>query len=108
MRLALWISVLTIAGCATASKINKISIGMNKTEVIEVMGDPISISAIAGVEYLNYALSETNDQRHWGVTTPYYVRLVGGKVEAYGRLGDFARDKEKTINLNVKTSAETP
>ncbi len=80
---------------------------MTKDEVFRVMGNPISVSAQAGLEYLNYALSEPRDDafRGWTrayyvrpvtvKTTPYYVRLINGRVESYGRTGDFASTKTR-------------
>lgn len=100
------LSIVLLAGCATAHKMNQISIGMTKQQVIEALGQPVSTSAKPGIEYLNYRFSETNDPRLYGYTTPYFVRIVDGKVESYGRLGDFDSTKvpetKSTIDLNIK------
>jgi len=103
---------ITLSGCATAHKMNNIQIGMTKSEVIKVMGSPVSVSAQRGSEYLNYSFSETDDQAFYGITKPYYVRLISGRVESYGRLGDFDStqkptvriEKNETIKADVKTS----
>ena len=34
-----------------------------------------------------------------GWTKPYYVRLINGKVESYGRTGDFDSTKTPTVRL---------
>jgi hypothetical protein len=80
---------------------------MSKAEVIQVLGQPQSTRASGGVEYLIYSLSE-------GVSKPgttlfpvsiegqYFVQLVGGRVESYGRVGDFDSTKDPTLNLNIK------
>ena len=98
-------AIALLAGCATAHKMNQIAIGMTKQQVIEVLGPPVSTSAKSGVEYLNYSFSETDDQAFYGVTSPYFVRIVDGKVESYGRLGDFdstkAPETKSTIDLNI-------
>jgi len=60
--LSIFILVLTIIGCATSGKFSGVQIGMTKSEVITVMGSPVSVSAIGGTEYLNYKLSETDDR----------------------------------------------
>lgn len=103
---AAFISIAMVSGCATAYKMNQISIGMMKQQVVEILGPPVSISAKSGVEYLNYRFSETDAQARAYVTTPYFVRLVNGKVESYGRLGDFDSTKpletKSTVDLNVK------
>jgi outer membrane protein assembly factor BamE (lipoprotein component of BamABCDE complex) len=96
--------VLLLGGCATAHKISSVQLGMTKEEVIGVMGKPTSVSAQGGAEYLNYVLSETNDDAFRGWTKPYYVRLVNGKVESYGRTGDFDSTKTPTVRLESDQS----
>jgi len=95
------LSSLLIAGCATAHKISSVQIGMTKEEVINVMGPPASTSAKSGTEYLNYSLSETDDQAFYGITRPYYVRLINGKVDSFGRLGDFDSTQKPTVRVET-------
>src|SRR3989344_4688381 len=92
-------AVFFVSACATAHKISQVRIGMTKEEVIAVMGPPTSTSAQGTREYLNYALSETDDHAFAGITTPYYVRLINSKVESYGRAGDFDSTKTPTVRL---------
>jgi len=92
---------LALAGCATSGKINALNIGMTKDEVIKVMGKPVSISAKGGTEYLNYKLSETDDDAFRGWTSPYYVRVINGKVDSYGRTGDFDSTKKPTVKIET-------
>jgi len=99
---------LALFGCATAYKMNKVELGMTKSEVIQAIGNPISVSAQGKSEYLNYKLYETSDDVWGGGTTPYYVRLVGGQVESYGRKGDFgsiiqdsSKIQEETITVEI-------
>lgn len=77
------LSMLTL-GCASASKINNVNIGMTRQEAVAVMGEPTSTSAKGDVEYLNYRLSGG-----FLTTSDYYIRLKEGKVDAFGRAGDF-------------------
>jgi outer membrane protein assembly factor BamE (lipoprotein component of BamABCDE complex) len=91
--------VIVLGGCASANKISGVQLGMTKDEVIKVMGPPTSVSAQGGREYLNYALSETDDDAFRGWTRPYYVRLINGKVESYGRSGDFDSTKTPTVRV---------
>ena len=106
------ILAMMVVSCATSSKINAIQLGMTKSEVITVMGEPVSISAQGGAGYLNYALSENSDDAFMRFTTPYYVRLVNGKVESYGRTGDFDSTKPTTVrvetdeNINVEGDSD--
>jgi hypothetical protein len=70
--------------CAYSGKMNNIRLGMTRDEVTEVMGAPSSTSGKGSVMYLKYRLTA------WFFDTDtYYVRLVDGSVDAYGRVGDF-------------------
>ncbi len=102
LKIVLLVAVTIIAGCATAQKINNVQVGMSKEQVITTMGKPASVSAKGGVEYLNYSLSETDDQAFYGITSPYYVRLVNGIVDAFGRMGDFDSTKTPTVRIESK------
>ncbi|WP_417436851.1 SHOCT domain-containing protein [Idiomarina abyssalis] len=98
---------LIITGCATSGKINGVQIGMTKEDAINIMGDPVSISAKGDTEYLNYKLSETDDDAFLGWTSPYYIRLINGKVESYGRTGDFDSTHKNTIQIKTDKNVET-
>lgn len=91
--------VVLLFGCATSSKISAVQLGMTKEEVISVMGAPVSVSAKGETEYFNYALSENSDQAFYGITKPYYVRLVDGKVDSFGRTGDFDSTQPTTVRV---------
>lgn len=93
-------------GCATADKMNEVSVGMTKHQVIENMGPPTSTSAQGSIEYLTYALYDTAEARRFGYFTPYFVRLIDGKVESYGRRGDFDSTKTPTQKLEIETSVK--
>jgi outer membrane protein assembly factor BamE (lipoprotein component of BamABCDE complex) len=77
--------VLFVLGCAGSSKnMNKLRLGMSKTEVVDAMGQPDSSSANRNVEYLKYRFHSDGL-----FTSEYYVKLQDGRVDAYGRAGDF-------------------
>ncbi len=102
-------STTLLVGCAGPGKMNELSVGMTKGQVIEVLGQPRSISAKGNVEYLNYNLYAPFDADRTadsGPYVPYFVRLIDGKVEAYGKRGDFDSTKppetKTTIDLNIK------
>jgi hypothetical protein len=88
-----------VFGCAAASKMNGLSIGMSKQEAMAVMGDPVSTSANDNIEFLLYNLAENPWQ---GVSTSrdYFVKIINGKVDSYGRMGDF--DFSKPVEKKVK------
>jgi hypothetical protein len=94
--------VLLLSGCY-ASNLNNMRVGMNKGQVIKVMGSPSSTAAHAGTEYMVYDLYPSA----WSdYTKPYYIRLVHGKVDSFGMRGDFdstrVYETKQTINVNVK------
>jgi outer membrane protein assembly factor BamE (lipoprotein component of BamABCDE complex) len=98
MKKNIFLFLIVIAyGCATTSKMNSISLGMSKAEVIEIMGKPVSTSAVEGTQYLNYTLT---DPVYY---TPdfYYVCIREGKVFSYGRMGDFDSTKDPTQVIKV-------
>jgi hypothetical protein len=87
-RLLVFIVILiSLAGCATTARINKISIGMTKSEVIDIMGNPSSTSGIGKEEGLRYNLynpSRDIYEEHW-------VTLLNGNVVKFGRAGDYQK-----------------
>jgi hypothetical protein len=82
--LCMMAALMVIAGCASSKKINEITLGMSRDQVITQMGAPNSTSAKDNIEYLNYKLATDGLFRD-----DYFVRLVDGQVDAYGRAGDF-------------------
>ncbi|MSU22301.1 MAG: hypothetical protein EXS32_00570 [Opitutus sp.] len=72
----------TLTACVTSSsKLNSVYLGMPKSEVVRLLGQPDRTSGQANIEYLTYYLSNdasVHDQ-------PYMIRLIGSKVESFGR-----------------------
>ena len=96
-------AIIALVGCATAPKLNRLSIGMTKQEVVSVMGQPASTAAPGGgVEILRYRLSATGDDAYHHVTEEYFVKLTDDKVQSYGKMGDFGSTKDPTLDLNIK------
>jgi len=80
------------ANRSDAQRMGQLSLGMTKKEALTVMQhNPDRFSAIANTEYLFYreGMSE------------YFIRLIDGKVEAYGRVGDFGTTKNPTLDMNL-------
>lgn len=66
------------------------------------MGKPASAAAPGnGVEFLRYELPSTIAQVEYHITQEYYVKLVNGRVDSYGRMGDFNTTKNPTFDYNV-------
>lgn len=107
MKKSILILAIFISGCATIQKMSQVSLGMGKGDVISVMGNPNNVRAKGNTEYLIYNLREGGGglgTRLINPGTPYFVMLVDGKVESYGKVGDFGNDlsKDATVNVNVK------
>jgi outer membrane protein assembly factor BamE (lipoprotein component of BamABCDE complex) len=89
--------VFALAGCqamiyGTASDFEKLSIGMTKPQVIQALGQPVSVGADGekGEEYLVYKRMK-HTISEWPRT--YQVTLKEGKVVRYGEQYD-----EKNVN----------
>ena len=82
---------------------NSVSLGMTKQQVIEVLGNPNSTSAMQGKEFMNYLFTENCPPLANGcASTAYFVRLIGGKVDAYGRHGDFGTSEMPAQKLIIE------
>ena len=87
-------------GCITSKKsslLNSIEIGMNKQQVVAILGDNYLSSVNGNVTYMKYILKDDK----FGNTSAYYVRLIDGKVQSFGQVGDFNSTKDPTINVNL-------
>lgn len=81
--------LLGITGCATrGEKLMDVSIGMTKSQVIQVMGYPSTIKAKSGIEVLVYQINQWQVDS-WTDSGAYWVFLRDGYVSEYGRPGDF-------------------
>ena len=98
---------IVLSGCATANKISRVQIGMTEENVVQTIGKPASTSAKGDTKYLNYSLSETSDDAFYGRTRAYFVRLVNGIVDSYGRLGDFDSTKDPTVKIKSEGNINT-
>ena len=107
LTVVLLLGALSLAGCLTkpaGEKLTRVSVGMTKDEGMKIMGKSSSTAATGQVQILKYEVPSVFSSRTmWSSDwQPYYVRLVDGKVESYGRLGDFDRTKDPTLNINIK------
>ena len=91
------IVAVLLVGCATSQSLNlsSISVGMDKQKVIALKGEPFRVAAIDGLEYFIYRGFDLNPLLDGNGTFEAFIRFKDGKVEAYGRLGDFDSTKHK-------------
>jgi hypothetical protein len=92
-------ALLLAAGCATSSaKLNKITTGMAKDEVVATLGKPHAVTAAGDTEYLTYNLLN----KGVGDMKEFAVKLVGGRVESYGEKADFGPNLLQSTNAPVR------
>jgi hypothetical protein len=91
---------LILAGCVATPNSAALRVGMTKAEAVAAMGQPTSVSAQGGLEYLNYSITETSPSSYSSFTRPYYVRLVDGHVEAFG----FSEQINRTLPAAVSAA----
>lgn len=74
------LSLLSLSACATSTmKLNELSLGMNKKQVLEILGPPYTSNAEGNTELLEFLLRSPG-----GPYESRYVRLTDGKVVKYG------------------------
>lgn len=87
--------VFGLTACVSSSaKLNSVHLGMAKSEVVKLLGDPQNRSGQGATEYLTYYL--TSDDSANGL--PYMIRLIDGKVESFGRFVQLADTLYKPAN----------
>ncbi len=92
---------------------NNLSIGMSKSEVLAVMGNPEATRATGNREYLTYFWDGQQCIRDGGLLGclqfqqfPFLARLVDGKLDAYGDPADFDLSKEDKLNIDLDVDSE--
>ena len=105
----LMVVALLVAGCATADKLNAVQLGMSEADVIGILGSPKSTSAQGSTEYMNYDFYD--HKNNVGFPVPHFVRLIDGRVESFGKTGDFDSTKVDSVRIetdeNIKVNGES-
>lgn len=95
-KVILGLILLILTACSSVpTNFNKLALGMSREKVISLMGNPDSISAMEGVEYLTYQTAANR------FNLPYFVRIIDGKVNAFGQKGDFNSASTSAQNVNI-------
>jgi len=76
-------AVLLVACSTSANRLAEISPGMTKTQVIEILGSPESVSGQGAGEAFIYTLSNSWNSPVWN--EKYYVYFTNGRVVRYGK-----------------------
>jgi hypothetical protein len=83
--MALTTLIAVLCGCSTTSSdLNNLSLGMEKQDVIRILGTPQSTAAKGDTEVLRYWLKRAEG----GGKDQYIVQIVDGKVAAFGTKAD--------------------
>ena len=112
--LALFLFASFLVACVTdktASNTNLLNIGMTKAAVIGTMGQPTATRAIQNTEILTYvwepckgrtiAMGTADILSGRCLPVEFLVRLSDGRLDAYGKAGDFNLSKNPAADLNV-------
>ena len=93
---------LVLAGCVTAKKMNQLSLGMPKQQVIAIMGEPTTTAAENGQEILIYELYNNSQDAFNDLPTPYYAKIKSGKLSAYGPIPHSSSAPVVQNNITIK------
>lgn len=85
-----------------------VNLGETEAEVVAKLGAPTSTALSGGVKYLEYPAWDFNAWTgHRENHRTYFVRLVHGKVDAYGEKGDFDSTKDPASAVTVKVQNDS-
>lgn len=97
-------AVILMVGCEKPNPdLYKIQMGMTEKDVMRKLGKPDSVSMQGNYKYLEY---ESYEYNQWtGVKENiryFFVRINDGRVDLFGRKGDFntTQHPERTVNVN--------
>lgn len=74
---------LLISGCASSSNMAKLSLGMNKSQVTDILGEPDFLAAQGSDEVYTYSLYNGFFSQVW--YSHYNVNFRDGRIIYYGR-----------------------
>lgn len=110
-QLLLMMMAVVLVGCASpsptdysAQDLSKLNVGMTKEQVIAVKGEPYERAVNGDTEYLIYAVGFTDIYGEFRANKKkrYYVRLSKGKVNSFGKVGDFDSTQDPTLKLIIE------
>jgi hypothetical protein len=106
------ISLSLLSGCATSSRrLNTLSLGMSKQEVIKKLGQPTAFrgafkdEANRNVEAYEYVLCKPGSDGIIGWDTSYILYFSEGKLSKWGEPNDWttAADREGERKIKITT-----
>jgi hypothetical protein len=113
VRRYVWLILISlVVACATPGSsffrpdLSLITVGMTKLEVISRLGAPHEVARQGITEYFTYNFDHPFDGRA-AIVASYYVRFIDGKVESFGRKGDFDSTKNQAIDVSVNSKSSS-
>ena len=97
---------LNLVGCASASRLNRLHVGMTRDEVTKAIGSPRSTTAQGGTEVLLYQFIDKPFGDGMIFPGSYYVQLNQGRVTGWSR--DEVKDQldhERAYRMNAAALA---
>jgi hypothetical protein len=106
---AVSLACLLLIGCAQPKpEFGNIGAGMSEAEVVQKLGKPSTIAMQGQTKYLEY---ESWDVDPWYGNRinfqVFFVRIINGHVESFGRRGDFNSTKNPTNDININQKIDT-
>jgi outer membrane protein assembly factor BamE (lipoprotein component of BamABCDE complex) len=79
-------TALLAGACVHAASVEQLHAGMDRGQVVALMGEPETTNNTAGRECAYYTVTKDFWSRvPWNMTDRYYVCFSDGKVETFGR-----------------------
>lgn len=109
-------TILVVSGCATTSELRKLTIGMDKKEVIDILGEPVSTRASTRssgmVEIWDYKFAK-NVLGFPPVKDTYWIFFKDNKVFQWGEENDWGNpskdpDYVEKIIIDNQTGKKDP
>lgn len=97
--------IVAIACSKPKPSFDKIRPGMDEGQVVSLLGSPQTIANQARIKYLEY---ESFDRDIWLGSGRkenvqfFFVKLIDGKVDSFGRKGDFDSTKNPTREIKIE------
>jgi outer membrane protein assembly factor BamE (lipoprotein component of BamABCDE complex) len=105
-------SAFVVSGCATTSELRKLSIGMDKKEVVDILGEPVSTRASIRpsgmVEIWDYKFAK-NVLGFPPVRDTYWIFFKDNKVFQWGEENDWgnpAKDPDYVEKIIIDNQTE--
>ena len=98
------VAAMLLGACAsTPEAMNNLTVGMSKTEVTKILGQPQSVASHGGTEFYTYSycVDKCLAPPVARIYVPFFVRFERGTVDSFGRKGDFDSTKNLATRIEI-------